>query len=192
MEEIEKITNYTEPTDDRMLDPKEQVKDYEERIKSMTAKRDEKMANAREHFLARLDTIANQWKTANGLLEALHVLREVAEFKDYTEEVSSAANIAKAMSVNVSNFRTDIDDEDVEFWTQNCGTLIERNVLYDPNFVLQDGHLLDVEFIAEELCMLRFCATVGPDLDDCANFYKAANEEIASVQAKINELKAKK
>lgn len=146
-------------------------------IAKMYEDRDKKALGARDHLVSQLNVTSDKYRTANGVMAALQVVRDVlGDVTDYVEEISiaktaatKAAGIAQAMACKAEI----IDPEEMS-------SLCEG--FYDPAF--SEGKSSAIEMI-DELMALQLCQNVGAAAEDVEDFCRTADEEIEKAREEL-------
>lgn len=147
-------------------------------IRKMYEDRDEKAIGAKEHLIAQLKVTTDKYCTANGVMRALEVIRDVYGDKDrldLEEEIEVAKDITSCMAVDVFNMCERAEGLDPE----ELGNLCEG--FWNPNFSTSNA---GPKNLASELLHLELCQGVGSAADDVVDFINHADDEID--KAKLN------
>lgn len=171
MMEDEKLELITEDADDMAVAREMAIK-----ISKMYEDRDEKAFGAKKHLIAQLDVMSEKYRTANGVMSALEVLRDIG--KDATPAVlSMAKSLAKSMSLVVH----DMADKASKLEPDEIDGLCEG--FYDGDFVDSKG--IETGELALELLRLQLCQNVGPNAQDIADFIDHADLEIEKARDEL-------
>ena len=150
--------------------PEQEANELHENIQSMVTQRDEKIDGAREHLSNQLSVMAEKYLTANGLMTALSVARDVLgtdlELTRQLGVARKAAKSANATCIALSNsvVETAIEDLDDLF-----------DSVFNSNFVNEEHSTQDV---VDELLKLNICQQAAPNAHDIVEFKETATEEI--------------
>jgi hypothetical protein len=152
---------------------KKQAKD----ISKMYEDRDKKALGARDHLVSQLEVTSDKYRTANGVMAALQVVRDVlGDVTDYVEEIS----IAKTAATKMSGIAQKMADVAKGLDPENMDALCVG--FYDPVFSEGKGSALEM---IDELMTLQLCQNVGPNAEDVAEFCRTADEEIEKARESL-------
>lgn len=161
----------------------DEIQDLINQLYRMVDDRDKKCESAKKHLNQQLIVTAEKYVTATGTHEALRVMRSILPDDEYHSSntlIRVANSIATLMSDIASIMAMQVDSLDYEEMDQLC---VGR---YDENFAEHDSD--DYRDLVKELMVLDLCRNVGPACDDIVGFYDRANEEIAEITHKLDEL----
>lgn len=146
-------------------------------IAKMYEDRDKKALGARDHLVSQLEITSDKYRTANGVMNALQVVRDVLDTTtDYVEEISIAKTAATRMAgiaQKMADVAGGLDPEDMD---KLCVGF------YDPVFSEGNGSALEM---IDELLALQLCQNVGPNAEDVAEFCHTADEEIEKARENL-------
>lgn len=146
-------------------------------IAKMYEDRDRKALGARDHLVSQLEITSDKYRTANGVMNALQVVRDVlGTTTDYVEEISIAKTAATKMAGIAQDMAKKAGELDPEEMDQLCFGF------YDP--VFSEGNASALEMI-DELLVLQLCQNVGPNAEDVAQFCRTADEEIEKARENL-------
>lgn len=152
---------------------KKQAKD----ISKMYEDRDRKALGARDHLVSQLEVTSDKYRTANGVMAALNVVRDVlGDVTDYVEEISIAKTSATHMAgvaLKMADKAKGLDPEDMHMLCEG---------FYDPDFSKGKSSALE---LIDELLVLQLCQQVGPSAEDVSDFCKTADEEIEKARESL-------
>lgn len=152
---------------------KKQAKD----ISKMYEDRDKKALGARDHLVSQLEVTSDKYRTANGVMAALQVVRDVlGDVTDYVEEIS----IAKTAATRMAGIAQEMAKKAGELYPEEMAELCDG--FYDPAFSEGKGSALEM---IDELLVLQLCQNVGPNAEDVAQFCKTADEEIEKARESL-------
>lgn len=142
-------------------------------IAKMYEDRDKKALDARDHLVNQILVTSDKYLTANGVMSALEIVRDVfADHKDpldIDEEIDIAKSAAKHMSQKakeMSERAASLDPEDL---------YVLCDGYYSTDFANKRVTALDIVY---ELMALQLCQNVGPSADDIVSFIDTADKEI--------------
>lgn len=155
----------------------ETAKKQAQDIAKMYEDRDKKAIGAREHLVSQLEVTSDKYRTANGVMAALQVVRDVlGTTTDYVEEIS----IAKRMATRMAGVAKRMADKASELDPENMSELC--NDFYNPTFSEEKGSALEM---IDELMVLQLCQNVGPSAEDVSDFCRTADEEIEKARENL-------
>lgn len=155
----------------------ETAKKQAQDISKMYEDRDNKAIGARDHLVSQLEVTSDKYRTANGVMAALHVVRDVlGDVTDYVEEISIAKTAATRMAGIAQEMAKKAAETDPDEMDKLC------DGFYDPDFC--NGKSSALELI-DELLVLQLCQNVGPNAEDVAEFCKTADEEIEKARKNL-------
>ena len=169
MSEEKTNNNLTLMTDD--ADPRESAKEQARLIAKMCEDRDKKAQGAKERLVERINVLSEKCLTANGVIGALHIIRNVfdksvpnvnTQIEMACNTVKRASGVAKAMARKA----TLLEPEEMD---KLC------DGFYSKAFAKRD---VDTSELVDELMTLDLCQTIGPNAEDVAEFCKTADEEV--------------
>ena len=151
-------------------DVMESAKEQAKAISKMYEDRDKRAIGAKEHLVSQLEVTSDKYRTANGVMAALHVVRDVlGTTGDCIEEIS----IAKTAATCMAGIAKDMADKAGKLDPDDMDKLCDG--FYDPAF--SEGKSSAFELI-DELLVLQLCQNVGPNAEDVADFCRTADDEI--------------
>lgn len=157
----------------------ETAKKQAQDIAKMYEDRDKKALGARDHLVSQLKVTSDKYRTANGVMAALQVVRDVlGDVTDYVEEISIAKSVATRMAgvaQRMADVAGGLDSEDMD---KLCAGF------YDPAFSEGKGSALEM---IDELMILQLCQNVGPNAEDVADFCRTADEEIEKAREELKK-----
>lgn len=161
-------------------DTKDAAIEQAKSIAKMYEDRDKKALGARDHLVAQLEVTADKYRTANGVMNALGVVRDVlGKVTDYVEEIS----IAKTAATNMAGVALKMADKarglDPDEMSQLC------DGFYNAEF--SESKASALEMIDELLC-LQLCQNVGPNAEDVEEFCHTADDEIEKARENLKAL----
>lgn len=158
----------------------ETAKKQAQDIAKMYEDRDKKALGAREHLVSQLRVTADKYRTANGVMAAMQVVRDVFgdSCMDYIEEIS----IAKTAATNMAGVATKMADKAAELMPEDMSMLCEG--FYDPQF--SEGKSSALELI-DELLVLQLCQNVGPNAQDVEDFCTQTDKEIEKAREQLKD-----
>lgn len=146
-------------------------------IAKMYEDRDKKALGARDHLVSQLEVTSDKYRTANGVMAALQVVRDVVgNTTDYVEEISIAKTAATRMAGIAQEMAKKASELDPEEMDQLCFGF------YDQTF--SEGKSSALELI-DELLVLQLCQNVGPNAEDVVEFCHTADEEIEKARENL-------
>lgn len=155
----------------------ETAKKQAQDIAKMYEDRDKKALGARDHLVSQLKVTSDKYRTANGVMAALQVVRDVlGNVTDYVEEISIAKSVATRMAGVAQRMADNAIDLDPESMAELC------DGFYDPAFSEGKGSALEM---IDELMILQLCQNVGPNAEDVADFCRTADEEIKKARENL-------
>lgn len=148
-------------------------------IAKMYEDRDKKALGARDHLVSQLHVTADKYRTANGVMAAMQVVRDVlGDSTDYVEDIS----IAKTAATRMAGIATKMADKAAELMPEEMSMLCEG--FYNPQF--SEGKSSALELI-DELLVLQLCQNVGPNAQDVEDFWAQADEEIEKARGRLKD-----
>ena len=155
---------------------KKQAKD----IAKMYEDRDKKAVGAKEHLISQLEVTADKYRTANGVMNALGVVRDVFGdgYMGPDEEVAIAKTASKEMAataIRMSEKAAELDPEEMD---QLC------DGFYEEDFVNSRSTAIT---LVSELLLLQLCQNVGPNAEDISEFCKTADQEIEKAREDLKK-----
>lgn len=155
----------------------ETAKKQAQDISKMYEDRDKKAIGARDHLVSQLEVTSDKYRTANGVMAALHVVRDVlGDVTDYVEEISIAKTAATRMAGIAQEMAKKAAETDPDEMDKLC------DGFYDPDFCNGESSALE---LIDELLVLQLCQNVGPNAEDVAEFCKTADEEIEKARENL-------
>lgn len=155
----------------------ETAKKQAQDISKMYEDRDKKALGARDHLVSQLEVTSDKYRTANGVMAALHVVRDVlGDVTDYAEEISIAKTAATRMAGIASEMAEKAGELDPEEMDQLCLGFYNQTFSEDKSSALE---------LIDELLVLQLCQNVGPNAEDVAEFCKTADEEIEKARENL-------
>lgn len=160
-----KIKLMTEEADARKL-AEEQAKS----IRKMYEDRDKKAKNAKRQLVNQLDVTVDKYRTANGVMAALDVVRSVkGNANDPIQEIA----MAKTVATEMARMSRDMRDKAQSLAPEEMGQLCDD--FYDKEFSEHDSSIIEM---VDELMALQLCQNVGPSAEDITSFLSQADAEI--------------
>lgn len=147
-------------------------------IRKMYEDRDKKVISAKEHLVEQLKVTTDKYCTANGVMHALNVIRDVYGDKDrldLEEEIELAKDVTSSMAVSVHQLCEKAEEMDPEKFGSLC------DGFWNPNFSTTAA---GPKSLVIELLHLDLCQGVGSAADDVIDFINHADDEID--KAKLN------
>lgn len=179
-QELDVITNEDITVEVPTLDPTEEAQRQADLIKEKIVKRDEKLNAAREHLIANISVTSDKYLTANGLMIALDIVRDVV--KDSSLPLEKELELARAAARNVSDIAEELEQKARNLDINEFGNFCED--VYECDFVLIENTYGE---LIEELLILQLCQNIGPAAQDIADFKTAADEDIEESKQQLNE-----
>lgn len=159
--------------------PEDTARDMAKSIAKMYEDRDKKAMGAKDHLISQLKVTSDKYRTANGVMAALQVVRDVlGKTTDYVEEISIAKGVALHMSGIASDMVRNAEELDPEEMDQLCFGF------YDQEFSSSKGTALEM---IDELMALQLCQNVGPNAEDISEFCNTADEEIQKAREELRK-----
>ena len=178
---IDLDTNVSEAAPVEEVSPVKLVAELKVRREKMVADENKKIESACSQLKNEIDITARKYMTATGVITAYSFIRDVVgNLVDPDQHIVMAQRIAEELASTCSNLGTKFDNTDVKDLDKLCDDM------YDREFVTKIG--VTLEEFAQELAVMQMCQNFGPKADDIKQFKARADEEIASVDAKIDEL----
>lgn len=148
-------------------------------ISKMYEDRDKKALGARDRLVSQLEVTADKYRTANGVMAALRVVRDVLDVTtDYVEEIS----IAKTAATNMAAVALKMADKARELDPDNMDELCDG--FYMKDFSESKASALEM---IDELLILQLCQQVGPNAEDVSEFCRTADQEIEKARKDLME-----
>ena len=161
--------------------PVKLVAELKVRREKMIADEGKKIESARSQLKNEIDITASKYMTATGVITAYSFIRDVVgNLVDPNQHIVMAQRIAEELASTCRNLADKFDSTDVQDLDKLCDDM------YDHEFVTKIG--VTLEEFAQELAVMQMCQNFGPKADDIKQFKARADEEIAAVDAKIDEL----
>lgn len=156
------------------------AKEMAKSIAKMYEDRDKKALGAKEHLVSQLNVTSDKYRTANGVMNALQIVREVIGdgCNDYVEEISIAKTAATRMAGVAQEMAHNAEALDPDEMSKLCQDF------YDPAF--SEGKSSAIEMV-DELLRLQLCQNVGPNAEDVEEFCKTADQEIEKARDDLKE-----
>lgn len=159
--------------------PEDTAKEMAKSIAKMYEDRDRKATSAKEHLVSQLEVTSDKYRTANGVMAALQVVRDVlGKTTDYVEEIS----IAKDVASHMSGIASDMALKAKGLYPEEMDKLCQG--FYDQEFSEGKGSALEM---IDELMSLQLCQNVGPNAEDISDFCKTADEEIEKAREDLRK-----
>lgn len=163
------------------VSPVKLVAELKVRREKMVADEDKKIESACSQLKNEIDITASKYMTATGVITAYSFIRDVVgNLVDPNQHIVMAQRIAEELASTCSSLAAKFENTDVQDLDKLCDDM------YDHEFVTKIG--VTLEEFAQELAVMQMCQNFGPKADDIKQFKARADEEIASVDAKIAEL----
>lgn len=148
-------------------------------ISKMYEDRDKKALGARDRLVSQLEITADKYRTANGVMAALHVVRDVLDkTTDFVEDIS----IAKRAATNMAGVALKMADKARGLDPDNMDQLCDD--FYMKDFSESKASALEM---IDELLILQLCQQVGPNAEDVAEFCHTADDEIEKARKDLME-----
>jgi len=161
----------------------ETAKKQAQDISKMYEDRDKKAVAAKEHLVSQLHVTTDKYRTANGVMAALQVVRDViGKTTDYVEEIS----IAKAAATHMAAVAAKMADKAAGLDPDEMESLCDG--FYSTDFSEGAGSALEM---IDELLALQLCQNVGPSAEDIVDFLAHADEEIEKSRDSLKEFCSK-
>lgn len=174
-------TNVSEAAPAEEVSPVKLVAELKVRREKMVADEEKKIESACSQLKNEIDITASKYMTATGVITAYSFIRDVVgNLVDPNQHIVMAQRIAEELASTCSNLADKFENTDVQNLDKLCDDM------YDHEFVTKIG--VTLEEFAKELAVMQMCQNFGPKADDIKQFKARADEEIASVDAKIAEL----
>lgn len=156
----------------------ETAREQAKSISKMYEDRDKKAIGAREHLVSQLEVTSDKYRTANGVMAALQVVRDVLGdgCNDYAEEIS----IAKTVATRMAGIALDMAEKAKSLDPDEMDKLCDG--FYKANFSETKASALEM---IDELMVLQLCQNVGPNAEDVAEFCHTADEEIEKARENL-------
>lgn len=159
--------------------PEDTAKEMAKSIAKMYDDRDKKATSAKDHLVSQLEVTSDKYRTANGVMAALQVVRDVlGKTTDYAEDIS----IAKTVATRMANTAYEMSEKAVQLDPEEMDQLCLG--FYDQAFSEGKGSALEM---IDELMSLQLCQNVGPNAEDIAEFCKTADEEIEKAREELRK-----
>ena len=176
---IDKITNNDIKVMQKPLEPIEEAKSRSAAIDSAIDGREEKLTNARNHLVENLRVTADKYRTANGVMAALEIVRQVVgDNLEFSDGIAVAKGLAIQMCERVAKLVEKAESLPIDQMDKICEDM------YDADFATKDGSAGD---LALELMALNLCQNVGPNAKDIYDFSISSNEEIEKMKVDLEE-----
>lgn len=168
-----KIKLITEEADARKF-AEEQAKS----IRKMYEDRDKKAKRAKRQLVSQLDVTVDKYRTANGVMAALDVVRSVkGNANDPIQEIA----MAKTVATEMARVSRDMCDKAKSLAPEEMGQLCDD--FYDKEFSEHDSSIIEM---VDELMTLQLCQNVGPSTEDITNFLSQADAEIEKAKKDLS------
>lgn len=164
-------------------DPKAVAEEMAKSIDKMVEDRDKKAKSAKELLVKQLEVTASKYLTANGVMSAMQVVRDVYGEGILSIEVS--LETAKTMAQRMSKLATKMADAAETLEPVDMARLCDT--FYDAHFAERPS---DPTNLVYELLSLQLCQNVGPSAEDVAEFCAHADDEIAKARERLAEHRA--
>lgn len=159
--------------------PEDTAKEMAKSIAKMYEDRDKKATSAKDHLVSQLEVTSDKYRTANGVMAALQVVRDVlGKTTYYAEDIS----IAKTVATRMANTAHEMSERAVQLDPEEMDQLCLG--FYDQAFSEGKGSALEM---IDELMSLQLCQNVGPNAEDIAEFCKTADEEIEKAREELRK-----
>lgn len=174
-------SNVSEAAPAEKVRPVRLVAELKVRREKMIADEDKKIESACNQLKNEIDITARKYMTATGVITAYSFIRDVVgNLVDPDQHIVMAQRIAEELASTCRNLADKFENTDVQNLDKLCDDM------YDHEFVTKIG--VTLEEFAQELAVMQMCQNFGPKADDIKQFKARADEEIAEVDAKIDEL----
>lgn len=162
--------------------PKDTANEQAVSIRHMIEERDKKAANAKEHLISQLEVTVDKYRTGNGVMSALNMVRTV--LGEQAEEITLEEEIghAKGLAIIMASKTAEMAEKAKSLDPDNMDSLCEN--FYKTDFAESEASALD---LMEELLILQLCQNVGPDAEDIVEFCKHADEEIEKARENLKK-----
>lgn len=159
----------------------------------MECKRDEKVEEALDRLCEQCKTMSQQFNTANGVLEMIHLMDETGLFGVQSDtrlgkgfaQYASQQSMSMCMSVSDRIKRIDENKKNTFDELKTLEEVVDN--FFDSSFAHSDKSFSPSELV-EQLIKLRICQKVGPAVQDMLDFYNSATEEIENTRKEAKEL----
>lgn len=157
--------------------------DLEKQLESAKTAYDAKMEGAHNHFVAQCNVASEKYLTVNGIMQAVHIYRDVTGETVLTDDMyEKAVSVARSATILIDNIMYDfLQEED----PSNYERVMDNRIA--PDFAAENQKLDAVEIVLE-LVYCQILQNLGPALDDMKQFHEAAQEEIAKLEAELKAL----
>lgn len=153
-------------------DKLEVAKNMAKSIRKMYEDRDKKALQAKERLVSQLEVTVDKYRTGNGVMSALDMVRTVlgkqAEIT-LTDEIAYAKGLAITMASKAAKMAEKAKSLDPDKMDSLCENF------YKTDFAESKATALD---LMEELLVLQLCQNVGPSAEDIVEFLRHTDEEI--------------
>lgn len=158
----------------------------------MECKRDKKIEEALNRLHEQCNVMNEQFNTANGVLEMIHLMDETGLFgvQSDTRVAKGFAHYAACQCIIVADeIYKAIKKIDEKKTIVDCIEELNYYVdtFFDDGFAYSDKSFSPSELV-EQLIKLRICQKVGPAVQDMLDFYNSATEEIENTRKEAKEL----
>ena len=152
-------------------DPRKVAEDMASSIYKMRDDRNKKSEAAKEHLVSQLEVTVEKYCTANGVMMALGVVRDVYGSAD---DIDLEIDRAKRIAVEMSSVAEDLVEKAKGLEVDEMSKLCDD--VYDKEFATGDGSAHD---LVTQVMILNLCQNVGPNAEDITGFWKQTTQEIA-------------
>jgi hypothetical protein len=162
-------------------DPRKVAEDMADSICKMCDDREKKSLAAKEHLVSQLEVTAEKYCTANGVMMALGVVRDVyadEDGGDVEHEIDCAKQIAVEMSIVAEDLAKKAKSLDISDMSKLCDDE------YDKEFATGDG---DAHELISQVMILNLCQNVGPNAEDITGFWEQTTQEIAKAWSDLED-----
>ena len=148
-------------------------------IGKMYEDRDRKALSAKERLVEQLDVTSDKYRTANGVMAALDVVRSVnGNASDPIQEIA----MAKAVATEMAHVSKTMCDKAKSLAPEEMSQLCDD--FYDKEFSEHDSSIVEM---VNELMALQLCQNVGPSAEDITDFLSQADAEIEKAREDLRK-----
>lgn len=172
------IDEFTQDIDEKQA----QIDELTQDIERMRVRRDEKIAQNKEHMGQRLGMLATKYMTVNGYLSCQEAVTR-ADYKKYLHPAdvqNLTLRLAEEMSELAQKVKADFDAYEGDKWSEIVDGLIDEEFCKRASIEDYD--------VAKEILVVEFCQNVGGSLEDMEGFVEETKRQIEDCEKKLAEL----
>ena len=158
------------------------AKEMAQSIAKMYEDRDKKAIGARDHLVNQILVTSDKYLTANGVMSALEIVREVFADRNNPLEIEEEIDIAKSAAKHMSQKAKEMSERAASLDPEDLYALCDG--YYSTDFANKRVTALDIVY---ELMSLQLCQNVGPNAEDIVEFCSNADDEIDKARENLKD-----